>query len=174
MTNQILIWNNDPSTFPNETSCVESVSVVDTLDVTATWTFPLTAHAPRKRSIGDLFSSRNISSSFFHCFSFPVWLCIGNHSYQLVGHFFCPQTSRISDPTTAFVLKKLLHGASKLRPSVIGRLSLRICYTRIGVNMDWEKWGIVRETTFRELTPSSRVRTNASKIPHILTRYHTL
>ena len=34
MTNQILIRNNDPSTFPNETSCVESISVVDTLDVT--------------------------------------------------------------------------------------------------------------------------------------------
>ena len=34
------------------TSCVESISVVDTLDVRpATWTFPLTAHAPRKSSI---------------------------------------------------------------------------------------------------------------------------
>ena len=44
----------------------------------------------------------------------------------------------------------------------------------IGVNMDWEKWGKVRETTFRELTPTSRVRTNASKIPHVHTCYHTL
>ena len=34
MTNQISIWNNDPSTFSNETSCVDSISVVDTLDVT--------------------------------------------------------------------------------------------------------------------------------------------
>ena len=34
------------------TSCVESISVVDTLDVRpATWTFPLTAHAQRKSSI---------------------------------------------------------------------------------------------------------------------------
>ena len=34
MTNQILIGNNDPSNFPNETSCVENISVVDTLDLT--------------------------------------------------------------------------------------------------------------------------------------------
>ena len=34
MTNQILLWNNEPSTFPNETSYVENISVVDTLDVT--------------------------------------------------------------------------------------------------------------------------------------------
>ena len=46
MTNQILIWNNDPSTFPNVTSCIESISMVDTRQATAT--FPLTAHAPRK------------------------------------------------------------------------------------------------------------------------------
>ena len=52
MTNQIWTWNNEPSTFLNVTSCVESISVVDTLDVRpATWTFPLTAHAPRKSSI---------------------------------------------------------------------------------------------------------------------------
>ena len=41
----------------------------------------------------------------------------------------------------------------------------------IGVNMDWEKWGKVRETTFRELTPTSRVRTNASKIPHMISTH---
>ena len=34
MKNQILIWNNDPSTSPNVTSCVENGSVVDMLDVT--------------------------------------------------------------------------------------------------------------------------------------------
>ena len=34
MTNEILIWNNDQSKFPNETSCIESISVFDTLDVT--------------------------------------------------------------------------------------------------------------------------------------------
>ena len=34
MKNQILIRNNDPSTFLNVTSCVENGSVVDTLDVT--------------------------------------------------------------------------------------------------------------------------------------------
>ena len=53
--NQIWAWNNEPSTastFLNVTSCVESISVVDTLDVRpATWTFPLTAHVPRKSSI---------------------------------------------------------------------------------------------------------------------------
>ena len=39
-------------TDPTITSCIESISVVDTLDVLpATWTFPLTAHAPRKSSI---------------------------------------------------------------------------------------------------------------------------
>ena len=34
MTNQIWIWNNDPSTFPYETKTRENVSAVDTLDVT--------------------------------------------------------------------------------------------------------------------------------------------
>ena len=34
MKNQIWIWNNDPSTSLNVTSCLENGSVVDTLDVT--------------------------------------------------------------------------------------------------------------------------------------------
>ena len=46
------------------------------------------------------------------------------------------------------------------------------CYQCIGVNMDWYNWGKVRETRFRELTPTSRACTNASKMPlphiHIL------
>ena len=38
----------------------------------------------------------------------------------------------------------------------------------IGVNLEWKNWGKVRETTFRELTPTSRrVRTKASKTPYI-------
>ena len=41
----------------------------------------------------------------------------------------------------------------------------------VGVNMDWEKWGKVREMTFRELTPTLRVRTNASKIPHMISTH---
>ena len=41
----------------------------------------------------------------------------------------------------------------------------------IGVNMDWEKWGKVRETTFRELTPTSH-KCEQNTTYH--TRYHTL
>ena len=48
MKNQILIWNNDPSTSRNVTSRLENGAG---LTWPATWTFPLTAHAPRKRSI---------------------------------------------------------------------------------------------------------------------------
>ena len=43
-----LIWNNDPSTSPNVTSRLENGAG---LTWPATWTFPLNAHAPRKRSI---------------------------------------------------------------------------------------------------------------------------
>ena len=49
MTNQILIWNNDPSTFPNHASKTSPWST--RLTWPAAETFPLTAHAPRKRSI---------------------------------------------------------------------------------------------------------------------------
>ena len=58
---------------------------------------------------------------------------------------------------------------------ITGHPSVRICsyqhMIRIGVNMDWEQWGKVRETTFRELTPTSRVRTNTSKIPHMISTH---
>ena len=63
MKNQILIWNNDPSTSPNVTSRLENGAG---LAWPATWTFPLTAHAPRKRSI--------------------VWVC------ECVSESVCPWT----------------------------------------------------------------------------------
>ena len=37
----------------------------------------------------------------------------------------------------------------------------------IGVNMDWEKWGKVRETTFSEFAPTSHARANVHFLTHV-------
>ena len=80
MKNQILIQNNDPSTSPNVTSCVENGSVVDTLDVTHNLDVSLDCACSAEKVY-----SINIPFRFTMSYISDVYKC---RSVVLLGIFF--------------------------------------------------------------------------------------